>query len=103
MARMQRLGAPDALLGIERREHYGFVVNAGSVAVDGAGGLGAEVAVAQVEVESADVVGAAGAGELHASLDARDAVVPLHNSSVVFCRGSDSHGGGAAKVTMGAF
>jgi hypothetical protein len=74
------------------------VVDAGSVAVDGGGGLGAEVAVAQVEVERADVVGAAGAGELHASLDARYGVMSLHNSSVVFWRRSDRHGGGAAKV-----
>jgi hypothetical protein len=55
------------------------VVNGGGVAVDFRGGLSAEVAVAQVEVESADVVGAAGAGELHASLDACYGVVSLHN------------------------
>jgi len=54
------------------------VVDAGGVAVDGGGGLGAEVAVAGVEVEGADVVGAVGAGELHASLDAGDGVEALH-------------------------
>jgi hypothetical protein len=54
------------------------VVDGGGVAVDGGGGLGAEVAVVEVEVEGADVVGAAGAGELHASLDARYGVVSLH-------------------------
>ena len=75
------------------------MVDAGGVEIDGGGGLGAEVAAADVEVESADVVGAAGAGKLHASLDARDGVVSLHNSSVVFLRESDRHGGGAAKVT----
>ena len=58
----QRSGAPDALLGVEGGEHYGLVVDGGGVAVDGGGGLGAEVAVAGVEVESADVVRAAGAG-----------------------------------------
>ncbi len=74
----ERLGAPDALLGVKGGEHYGFVVDAGGVAVDGGGGLGAEVAVAEVEVEGADVVGAVGAGELHASLDAGDGVETLH-------------------------
>ena len=54
------------------------MVDAGGVAVDGGGGLGAEVAVAEVEVEGADVVGAVGAGELHASLDAGDGVEALH-------------------------
>jgi hypothetical protein len=73
------LGAPDALLGVERGEHYGFVVDAGGVAVDGGGCLGAEVAVADVEVKSADVVGAPGAGEFHAALDASDSVVALHS------------------------
>jgi hypothetical protein len=74
------------------------VVDAGGVHVDGCGGLGAEIAVAGVEVESADVVGAAGAGKLHASLDASDGVVPLHNFSVVPWRGKRAHVGGAAKV-----
>ena len=73
-------------------------MNAGGVHIDGGGGLGAEVAVAGVEVESADVVGAAGAGEFHAALDASDGVVPLHNFSVVPCRGKRAHVGGAAKV-----
>jgi hypothetical protein len=79
----KRLGAPDALLGVEGGEHYGFVVDFGGVLVDLGGGLGAEVAVARVKVESADLVGAVRAGELHASLDARHGVEPLHNSSVV--------------------
>jgi hypothetical protein len=74
----KELAAPDALLGVEGGEHNGLVVDAGGVAVDGGGGLGAEVAVAGVEVEGADVVGAVGAGELHASLDPRDAVKALH-------------------------
>ena len=86
------------LLVVQGREHYWFVVDAGGVEIDGGRGLGAQVAVVEIEVESADVVGAAGAGELHASLDARYGVVSLHSSSVVFSRGSDRHGGGAAKV-----
>ena len=61
------------------------MVDCGGVHVDGGGGLGAEVAVAGIEVERADVVGAAGAGKLHAAFDASDGVVPLHNFSVVAC------------------
>jgi hypothetical protein len=71
------------------------------VEIDGGGGLGAEVAVMEVEVESADVVGAAGAGELHASLYAGDGVVSLHSFSVVFWPRIDTHGGGGAKVMNG--
>jgi hypothetical protein len=74
------------------------VVNIGGVLVDGGGRLGAEVAVAGIEIEGADVVGAMGAGKLHAALDASDGVLALHNSSVVFWRGSERHEGGAAKV-----
>ena len=77
-------GAPDGLLGVKGREHDGLVVDFGGVLVDGGGGLGAEVAVAGIEVEGADVVGAMGAGKLHAALDASDGVLALHNSSVVF-------------------
>jgi hypothetical protein len=75
----RELAAPDALLGVEGGKHYRLVVDAGGVAIDGGGGLGAEVAVAGVEVESADVVGTVGAGKLHASLDAGDGVEPFHN------------------------
>jgi hypothetical protein len=95
----ESLGAPDSLLGVERGEHYGLVVDGGGVHVDGGGGLGAEVAVAGVEIERADVMGAAGAGKLHAALDASDGVVSLHNFSVVAWRGKRAHVGGAAKVT----
>jgi len=56
------------------------VVNAGGVAVDGSGGLSAKVAIAGIEVECADVVRAASAGKLHAALNPRDGVMPLHNS-----------------------
>jgi hypothetical protein len=86
------------LLGVEGGEHYGLVVGARGVEIDGGGSLGAKVAVTEVEVESADVVGASGAGELHASLDAGDVVMSIHNSSVVFWRENNRHGGGAAKV-----
>ncbi len=51
----------------------------GGMLVDCGGGLGAKIAVAGVEVEGADVVGAVSAGELHASLDASDGIEALHN------------------------
>jgi hypothetical protein len=86
------------LLGVEGGKHYGLVVGAGGVEIDGRGGLGSEVAVTEVEVESADVVGAPGAGELHASLDASDGVISIHNPSVVLWRENSRHGGEAAKV-----
>jgi hypothetical protein len=47
--------------------------------VDGGSRLGAEVAVAGIEVERGDVVGAVGAGKLHAALDASDGIEALHN------------------------
>ena len=75
------------------------MVNCGGVSIDGGRGLGAQVAVAGVEIESADVVGAAGAGELHSALDASDGVVSLHNSSVVVSRENGVHVSRAAKVT----
>jgi hypothetical protein len=99
---LEESGAPDALLGVEGGEHYGLVVDAGGVAIDGGGGLGAEVAVAGVEVEGADVVGAVGAGELHASLDAGDGVETFHNLSVIVWRENSAHVGEAAKVMRGA-
>ena len=95
------LGAPDALLSVEGGEHHGLVVNAGGVEIDGGSGLGAEVAVAGVEVECADVVRAAGTGKLHAALDASDGVVSLHKSSVVHWRESSAHVRRAAKVMSG--
>ena len=55
------------------------MVNAGGVAVDFRCGLSAKVPIVDVEIESANVVGATGAGELHASLDAGDGVVSFHN------------------------
>ena len=99
---IRELAAPDALLGVEGGEHYGFVVDAGGVAVDGGGGLGAEVAVAGVEIESGDVVGAVGAGELHASLDARNGVKAFHRFECsLLAERSDRNEGCAAKVMKG--
>lgn len=92
------LGAPDALLSVEGGEHYRLVVDCGGVPVDGGGGLSAEIAVACVEIESADVVGAAGASELHAALYASDGVVALHNSSVIVWQENGAHVSRAAKV-----
>ena len=90
------------MLVVEGGEHYGFVVDAGGVAVDGGGGLGAEVAVAGVEVEGADVVSAVGAGELHASLDARHGVKAFHRFEFsLLAERSDRNEGCAAKVMRG--
>lgn len=50
----------------------------GGMLIEGVGGLGAEVAVLEVEVKRADAVGAADAGELRASLDPLGRVVS-HN------------------------
>ena len=61
-------------------------MNAGGVAVDGGGGLSAKVAVAGIEIEGADVVRAASAGKLHAALNPRDGVMPLHNSECSLLR-----------------
>ena len=54
------------------------MVDAGGVLVNGGGGLSAQVAVAGVEVQSADVVGAVSAAELHAAFGAGDSVQALH-------------------------
>jgi hypothetical protein len=75
------------LLGVEGGEHYGFVMDVGGVLVDGGGGLGAEVAVAGIEFESGDVVGAVGAGELHAAFDASDGVEAFHRIECSLLRG----------------
>lgn len=61
-------------------------MDAGGVAVDGGSGLGAKVAVARIEIERADVVRAAGAGKLHATLNPYDGVMPLHNSECSLLR-----------------
>jgi len=50
-------------------DNHGLVVNLGGMLIEGTGGLGAEVAILEVEVKRADPVWAADAGELRASLD----------------------------------
>jgi hypothetical protein len=55
-------------------------MDVGCVLIDGGCGLSAEVTIAEVKIEGADMVSAAGAGESHAALDARDGIVSLHNS-----------------------
>jgi hypothetical protein len=79
------------------------VVNFDGVAIDLGCGLGAEVAVARIEVEGADVVSAVGTGELHAAFDAGDGVEAVHESSVVFCSVAGRNGSEAAKVTSVGF
>jgi len=56
------------------------MVNLGGVLVDGGRGLRAQIAVARVEVERAYVVGAVGAGKLHAALNTSDGVKTFHSS-----------------------
>ena len=68
-------GAPDALLRVEAGIHQRLVVGFGGVLVESGGGLGAEVAVASVEVERADAVLAADTGEAHAALHSFSRVV----------------------------
>ena len=60
-------GAPDALSRVEAGIHQRLVVGFGGVLVESGGGLGAEVAVASVEVERADAVFATDTGEAHAA------------------------------------
>ena len=72
------------------------MVDAGGVAIDRGSGLGAKVTVAGVEVEGADVVGAMGAGELHASFDAGDGVEALHEIQCsLFAREGKARGVGS--------
>jgi len=73
------LSAPDVLLSVERGIGHRLVVDVGGVLVDGGSGLRAQVAVAGVEVERADVVGTVRAGELHAAFDASDGVETFHS------------------------
>lgn len=71
----RRLGAPNALLNVERRNHHRFVVHLRGVLIQRPGGLCAEVSVTGVELCSGDAVFAAHAGELHAARDSFDGVV----------------------------
>jgi hypothetical protein len=56
------------------------VVHIGGVLVDGGGGLSAQVAVSRIEVERAHVMGAVGAGELHAAFNASHGVEAFHRT-----------------------
>jgi hypothetical protein len=73
--------SPDKLLDVGVGDNHGLVVNLGGMLIEGVGGLGAEVAVLEVEVKRADAVRAADAGELHATLDPLGCVVS-HNPIV---------------------
>jgi hypothetical protein len=68
------------------------------VLIERAGGLGAKVTVLEVEVERADAVRAADAGELHASLDPLGGVVSHGFDCSLWRRGSGEHCGRVAKV-----
>ena len=68
-------GSPDELLDVGVGDNQGLVVNLGGMLIQGVGGLGAEVAVLEVEVKRANAVRAADAGELRASLDSVCSVV----------------------------
>ena len=68
------LVAPGAQFYTLGGDGWGFVVRFCGVLVDGGGGLGAEVAVAGVEIERGDAVVTVRAGELYAVLDALGAV-----------------------------
>jgi hypothetical protein len=66
--------APGALLTIVGGTQHGVGVGLGRVTVDCGCGLGAEVADFRIEIERSYAVRAVRAGELHAVLDALDAV-----------------------------
>ena len=66
--------APAALLAVGCGNDHRLAVNFAGVTIDGGCGLGTEVAGFRVEVERADDVFTLGTGELHAALDALDAI-----------------------------
>ncbi len=89
------------LLGVERGEHYGLVMDVGGVLVDGGGGLGAKVAVAGIEVECGDVVRAVRAGELHAAFDASDGVEAFHRIECSLLRADEKARGVGSEGNAG--
>jgi hypothetical protein len=90
--RQRSLVAPDEQRAVG--DDHGLVMDLSGVLIEGAGGLGAKVTVLEVEVERADAVRAADAGELHASLDPLGGVVS-HGLIVV------SGGEGAESTVVG--
>jgi hypothetical protein len=91
-------GAPDALLDVEVGDSHGLLVDLGGVLIEGVGGLSAEVAVLEVEVEGADTVRAMDTSELNASLDPLGCV-RSHGLIVVPAGKGAAHCGRVAKVT----
>ena len=71
-------GSPDELLDVGIGDNHGLFVNLGGMLIEGVGGLGAEVAILEVEVKRADAVRAADADELRTTLDPLGCVVS-HN------------------------
>ena len=69
------LSAPDALLHVEGGNHHRLVVYLGRVMIQRSRSLGAEVAVAGVELRGGDTVFAADAGKLHAPCNPFNGVV----------------------------
>src|SRR5262249_14597501 len=68
-------GASDALPDVGGRDDRGLVMDLGRVPIEGGGGLSADVAIPGIEVDGADAVRAADAGELYAFLDPLGSVV----------------------------
>jgi hypothetical protein len=85
-------------LSIQRRIRHRLVMHRRGMLVDGGGGLGTLVAVARIEIQRADMVGAVAASKPHAALDARDAIKALHGFSLVFLCHRERNEGSAAKV-----
>jgi hypothetical protein len=69
------LGAPDALLRVERSNGDRLVMDLGGMLIEVHSGLSPKVAIAQIEIQRSDAVRAVGAGKLHASGDAFGRVV----------------------------
>lgn len=66
--------APAALLRVVGGSGCGSRVVLGGVLVYGGGGLGANISDLRVEIQRGDAVDTMRAGELHATLDALDAI-----------------------------